>query len=141
MLYVKEVDMTGTSLYPVLLTDDVAGVAGFFVEHLAFAPTFELDWYVSLARDGAELAVLHRDHETIPDGFRGASSAAVLVNIEVDDVVAEHARLTAAGLEPVQALRTEGFGQRHAIFAGPGGVLIDVIQVVPYDEEHAAAAR
>jgi catechol 2,3-dioxygenase-like lactoylglutathione lyase family enzyme len=124
--------MAVTSVYPVLMTRDVAAAAAFFRENLDFVPTFESDWYVSLQRNRWELAVLDADHPTVPATHRGAVSRGLLVNLEVDDVDAEHRRLVVgAGLDELLPLRTEDFGQRHFIVAGPDGVLIDVITPVP----------
>ena len=54
--------------------------------------------------------------------------------------VARHAQqlLQAAGLEPALALRDEPFGQRHAIYCGPDGVLIDIITPIPPSPEFLA---
>ncbi len=49
--------------------------ARFYREELGFEVVFEADWYVSLRIDGGELAILDREHETIPEGF--ASPCAV----------------------------------------------------------------
>lgn len=122
--------MQCTQFYPVLMTDQVAATARFYTEHFGFAPQFESDWYVHLqstADAAVNLAVLQRDHATIPASRRGAQAAGLLLNFEVADVDAEHARLMAAGLPEVQALRSEDFGQRHFITQDPNGVLIDVI--------------
>ena len=60
--------MKTTSYYPVLMVDEVAPIAAFYVEHFGFRPLFESDWYVHLqsAEDEAvNLAILQGDHETI----------------------------------------------------------------------------
>ncbi|MDO5498491.1 MAG: glyoxalase [Propionibacteriaceae bacterium] len=132
--------MTLTSLYPVLMTDDVPGTAAFFTDLLDFDVTFAADWYVSLTRDGFELAVLQAGHRTIPASYPRATSTGLLINLEVDDVDAEHATLvTERGLTPLLDLRTEAFGQRHFIVTGPEGVLIDVITPIPPAPEYAGA--
>ncbi|MEY2849474.1 MAG: hypothetical protein RI885_2141 [Actinomycetota bacterium] len=117
-----------TSLYPVLMTEDVPIVSTFFRDHFDFEVTFEADWYVSLRRDRWELAILDSSHSTVPEAYRGRSAAGILVNLEVDDVDAEYQRLIVDGpLEAVLAIRSESFGQRHFIVAAPDGVLVDVI--------------
>lgn len=129
------------NLYPVLGTTDVAGSARFYREHFGFEPTFETDWYVSLRHPSpphAELALLDAAHETIPEGYR-TPARGVLVNLEVDDVDAIAARLESAGVELVQPLRDETFGQRHLIVRDPGGVLVDVITEIPPAPEFADA--
>jgi catechol 2,3-dioxygenase-like lactoylglutathione lyase family enzyme len=121
-----------TSSYPVLLTTDVAGTAAFYRQHFGFEITFTSDWYVSLRSDRWELAVLDTSHETIPAAYRGPVAGGMLLNLEVDDVDAEWRRLVDGGpLTALLPIRTEDFGQRHFIVAGPDGVLIDVITNVP----------
>ncbi|WP_029030678.1 VOC family protein [Salinarimonas rosea] len=135
--------MNVTSWYPVLMVSDVAETARFWIAHFDFAAAFEADWYVHLqsTRDPSiALAILQGDHETIPESGRGRA-AGVLLNIEVEDVDAVHARLTRAGLPMLLPLRDEPFGQRHFITSDPNGVLIDVITPIPPSDEFAAQYR
>jgi catechol 2,3-dioxygenase-like lactoylglutathione lyase family enzyme len=126
--------MAITSMYPVLMTDDVATTAAFFRDHLDFTTTFEADWYVSLQRDSFELAVLDAAHDTVPAGHRHRPAAGLLINLEVDDVDADYRRLVTEGpLDAVLPIRSEAFGQRHFIIAGPDGVLIDIITPIEPD--------
>lgn len=132
--------MKTTSSYPVLMTDDVAGTAAFYVRHFGFRPLFESDWYVHLQAaedESVNLAILDGTHETIPAAARGRVGG-LLLNFEVADVDAEHARLTTAGLPMLLELRDEPFGQRHFITRDPNGVLIDVITPIPPSAEFAA---
>jgi catechol 2,3-dioxygenase-like lactoylglutathione lyase family enzyme len=136
-----EPPMKITSYYPVIMTRDVAGTAAFYQVHFGFEPLFESDWYVHLqssADPAVNLAVLDGSHETIPAIGRGTVSG-LLLNFEVEDVDAEHARLKRAGLPMLLELRDEAFGQRHFITADPNGVLIDVIKPIPPGAEFAAA--
>lgn len=122
-----------TSYYPVLMVEDVAGTSAFYVRHFDFQPAFAADWYVHLrsAQDAVvNLAILRRDHATIPVASR-ARAAGVLLNFEVEDVDAAYARALAEALPIRLALRDEPFGQRHFITADPNGVLIDVIRPIP----------
>jgi uncharacterized glyoxalase superfamily protein PhnB len=117
-----------TSSYPVLLSGDVRAAAAFYRDVFGFGTTFESSWYVSLSHGGSELALLDPGHETIPEGFRGSAAAGVLLNLEVDDVDAVYADLSGRpDVEVVLPLRSEDFGQRHFILAGPDRVLVDVI--------------
>lgn len=128
------------NFYPVLMADEVAASARFYTEHMGFQEVFQSDWYVSLKHrenPAYELAVLQRGHETIPAEFRERASG-LLLNFEVADATAEYERLQAAGLRIVQPLRDEPFGQRHFIGVDPGGVLVDVIEVIPFAPEFAA---
>jgi catechol 2,3-dioxygenase-like lactoylglutathione lyase family enzyme len=131
--------MTVTSLYPVLMAQDVAATAAFYREAFGFESTYDSDWYVSLRLGTFELALVAHDHPTIPAGYR-ALPRGVIVNLEVTDVDDVHARLTGhSGLDPLLSLRDEDFGQRHFIVAAPDGVLLDVIQPIPPTAEYADA--
>lgn len=131
--------MSPTSIYPVLMSRDVATARQFYTAALGFEVTYDSDWYVSLRHGDAELAILQHDHPSVPDGF-GVPAQGVILNVEVEDVAQVHRDLVEArGLEPVMPLRDEDFGQRHFIVRGPGGVLIDVIQPIPPTAEFAAA--
>lgn len=132
--------MKCTSYYPVLMTDDVAGTAAFYVEHFQFKPLFDSDWYVHLQStedEGVNLAILAGDHETVPLEGRGRASG-VLLNFEVEDPDAVYARLVEAGLPILRTLRDEPFGQRHFITRDPNGVLIDVIKPIAPGEAFLA---
>lgn len=121
--------------YPLLLVEDVAITAAFYQTHLGFAPVFTSDWYVhmrSTAKDHIELAVIAYDHETIPQIGRKPTSG-LLLSFEVADAATECARLSAAGVPIVQALRDEVFGQRHFIASDPNGVLLDIITPIEPD--------
>ncbi|UYO96282.1 VOC family protein [Microbacterium sp. M28] len=128
-----------TSFYPVLMVDEVAAATRFYREVLGFETTFEADWYVSMRFHGGELAVLDHRHETIPVGFREPVRG-LLLNVEVPDAAAEHARMVGElGLPERLPLRDEAFGQRHFIVEAPGGVLVDVIEPIEPTAGFAAA--
>ena len=132
--------MKVTSYYPVIMTADVAASAAFYQAHFGFAPLFSSDWYVHLQLEGdpsVNLAILDGQHGTIPESGRGRVSG-LLLNFEVDDPDALHARLQAAGLPILLSLRDEAFGQRHFITSDPNGVLIDIIKPIPPSGEFAA---
>ncbi|MCC5885078.1 MAG: VOC family protein [Gammaproteobacteria bacterium] len=125
--------MRCSSYYPVIMTDDVAGTAAFYVDHFRFRALFEIDWYVHLQSavdDSVNLAVMDGSHSTIPASARSRVSGLIL-NFEVEDPDAEYQRAQAAGLPILQSLRDEDFGQRHFITADPNGVLIDIIKPIP----------
>lgn len=129
-----------TSYYPVLMVDEVAATAAFYVRHLAFEPLFAAEWYVHLQAKGdpsVNLAILQGDHETIPEAARGRALG-ILLNFEVEDVDALYDEAIAAGLPIRLSLRDEAFGQRHFIIEDPNGVLIDLIKPIPPSEAFAA---
>lgn len=122
--------MTISSLYPVLMSQDVTRASAFYRDHLGCETTFETDWYVSLRSGQFEIAILAFDHPTVPTSHR-APAKGVLVNVEVTNVDEYYAQLVErAGLTPVLDIRDEDFGQRHFIVAAPDGVLLDVIQPI-----------
>ncbi|TVS14817.1 MAG: glyoxalase [Gammaproteobacteria bacterium] len=125
--------MRCSSYYPVIMSDDVAGTAAFYVENFRFRALFEIDWYVHLQSSDDEsvnLAIVDASHSTIPASAQGRVSG-VILNFEVDDPDAEYERVQAAGLPILLSLRDEDFGQRHFITADPNGVLIDIIKPIP----------
>ena len=132
--------MKTTSYYPVIMTRDVAGTAGFYMKHFGFDALFTSDWYVHLQSAEDEkvtLAILDCTHETVPEHARKPVAGLVL-NFEVEDPDAIYARTQEAGLPVHIPLRDEPFGQRHFITSDPNGVLIDVIKPIPPSAEFAA---
>jgi catechol 2,3-dioxygenase-like lactoylglutathione lyase family enzyme len=133
----KESSMVVTSIYPVVMSRDVAVASRYFQNHFGFEVVFESDWYVSLRHGQWELAFVDASHPTIPEGFRTPSQG-LLINIEVDDVDAEYQRLVVeGGQKPLLDIRSEDFGQRHFILRGPDNVLVDVITPIPMTGEFA----
>lgn len=132
--------MRCTQFYPVIMTSDVAGSTKFYCENFRFQPAFETDWYVHLQSSedpSVNIAILQGDHETIPEVGRGRATG-ILLNFEVEDVDAVYDRLSDTGLEIVQPLRDEAFGQRHFIARDPNGILLDVIKPIPPSADFAA---
>ena len=132
--------MKCTQYYPVIMTDDVAGTTEFYKSHFRFAVMFHSDWYVHLQSsedENVNLAILQRDHETVPKSARGKVSG-VILNFEVEDVDAEFEKAQRTGLPILLALKDEDFGQRHFITTDPNGVLIDVIKPIPPSAEYLA---
>ena len=120
--------MTVTALYPVLMTDRPTVLARFYAELLQLDTVFEADWFVQLT---GQMGFVARDHDSVPERFRGARPQGLLVTVEVDDVDAAHARAVALGLPMELTLRSEDWGQRHFITADPDGTAVDVVQVIP----------
>jgi uncharacterized glyoxalase superfamily protein PhnB len=132
--------MKTTSYYPVIMTNDVASTAAFYIEHFDFKPLFFADWYVHLQsqeNDPVALAILDGNHGTIPETSRGTASG-LLLNFEVEDVDDVYQRIIAANLPIRLELRNEDFGQRHFITADPNGVLIDIITPIPPKNDFAS---
>ena len=134
--------MKVSSLYPVVMTNDVAGLSDFYRNHFDLETSFEADWYVSLKTPGTEhffqLAILAEGHASIPNGF-SRPAAGVILNVEVDDARFHYERLIVSrGLSPRLDIRDEPWGQRHFMIADPASNLIDVIQIIPPTSEFLA---
>ncbi|WP_432561812.1 VOC family protein [Kineococcus sp. SYSU DK003] len=131
-----------TSCYPVLLSRDVAAARDCLTRWFGFEVVFDSGWYASLRHRSApsqEIAVVAHDHPTVPAAYR-RTARGVVVNLEVTDVDAQWQRMVVeGGLEPALELRSEDFGQRHFIVAGPEGLLVDVITPIPPAGEFADA--
>ncbi len=129
-----------TSLYPVLMSEDLNQAAQFFVDHFQFQETFHSDWYISLKNieSGFELAFIDSKHGTVPQAYQSETSG-LIINIEVDNVDCFYEELRQQEeMEFLLPIKSEDFGQRHFIVEAPGSVLVDVIQVIPPNAEFAA---
>lgn len=129
------------AVYPVICSQDVAAGRDFYARLLGAEVVFDAGWYVQLVdrtNPAAQLGIVERDHETVPERFRVAA-AGVLVSVEVDAVDPIYERATADGLEILLSLRDEDFGQRHFITVDPDGLAVDVIQLIPHAAEYDAA--
>ncbi|MEM9248191.1 MAG: VOC family protein [Pseudomonadota bacterium] len=132
--------MRVTQYYPVIQSDAVAHTAAFYKTHFGFRAAFEAEWYVHLQSEtdpSVNLAIVQSDHETIPAPSRGASTGMIL-NFEVENVDAVDEQLRSEGVPVAKPLVSEPFGQRHAIYRDPNGVLIDVITPIPPSPEFLA---
>lgn len=125
-----------------LATDDPTASAQWFAEHFGFTVNVNIGWYVNTQHpehQNVSLDFVQRDHESWADVARGSTVAGTLLAFLVEDVDAEHERLSRAGLEIVLPLVTEPWGQRRFQVAGPDGLLVEVLQQVPPDPQWMAA--
>ncbi len=124
------------SFYPVILSNDVEKTGEFFKNYFDFKETFVSDWYISLKHDNNfEVAVIDKEHETIPKGFR-CQSKGIILNFEVEDVDKIYEKIFREdNINILLEIKDEEWGQRHFIFEGPDNIMIDVIQVIPPSEE------
>ena len=124
------------SLFPDICSDDLARSRDFYRDLLGFEVVFENSWYVQLhhaKQPAAQIAFVRRDHDSVPNAWQ-ARPQGVLVTVELDDVHACHARARALGIEPVYALVSEVWGQRHFMVEDPNGLLVDVVQLIPIED-------
>lgn len=125
-----------------LAAAEPAASAAWFAEHFGFRVNIDLGWYVNTQHadhPNLSLDFVRRDHESWPEATRGKNVVGTLLAFLVADVDAEFERLRAAGLAVVLPLVTEPWGQRRFQVAGPDGLLVEVLQLVPPDPEWLAA--
>ncbi|MBP2620643.1 VOC family protein [Streptococcus panodentis] len=129
-----------TSLYPVLMCENLEATANFFIENFQFRETFRSDWYISLKNieSDFELAFIDSKHGTVPQAYQSKASG-LIINIEVDNVDCLYEELRQQEeMEFLLPIKSEDFGQRHFIVEAPGSILVDIIQVIPPSEDFVA---
>jgi uncharacterized glyoxalase superfamily protein PhnB len=119
---------------------DPTAAGRWFEQNLGFGVLVDLDWYVSTQHpDHPQLRVdfVRSDHETWPEPVPGVAGA--MLALVVDDVDGHHERLASADVRVLKPLVTEPWGQRRAQVAGPGGLVIELVQPVDPDPAWMAA--
>ena len=128
-----------SALYPVICSSQPAESGTFYRQLLDFEPTFETDWYVSLASPDLrqQIAFVDHRHDSVPEEASRTPSG-VFVVVEVDDVEAVHRRAVDLGLEFVLSLCDEDWGWRHFMVRDPHGLILDIYKVITPKGEYAA---
>lgn len=124
------IDLVGIAF----ITENPAASAQWFADHFGFTSNIDIGWYVNTQHEGhanLSLDFVQEDHESLPDVLRGKQVAGTLLAFLVEDVDAEERRLRQEGLDVVLPLVTEPWGQRRFQVAGPDGVVVEVLQMVP----------
>jgi catechol 2,3-dioxygenase-like lactoylglutathione lyase family enzyme len=128
-------------LYPVICSDRLPESRDFYARLFDMTPVFDDPaFYVLLQSKGdadVQLAFVHRTHDSVPATFQEPPRG-LLVTIEVPSADAVLARATTLGLTIAQELREEEFGQRHFMTVDPNGLLVDVVQIIPFAPAFAA---
>ena len=124
------------SFYPVILSNNIEVTGNFIKKYFNFKETFVSDWYISLKyKNNFEIAIIDKNHETIPERFRQQPKG-IILNFEVEDVDKIYERiLEDKNMNILLEIQNEEWGQRHFIFEGPDNLLIDVIQTIEPTEE------
>jgi len=127
-----------TSLYPVICSDHLTACRDFYRDLLGFQVVFDDPAFYVLLQSPADprvqLGIVERTHDSVPPAFQAAPRG-VLVTVEVPDAAAVHERARALGVSIAQPLRDEVFGQRHFMTVDPNGLLVDVVQIIPFAPE------
>jgi predicted enzyme related to lactoylglutathione lyase len=117
------------------VTDDVAGLAGFYARLLG-EPEALNEFYVEVPAGPASVG-FSRQRFTEADAQAAAGGQAaraqargrkdeIILDFAVDDVDAEYPRIAALGVEWVMPPTTQPWGNRSMIFRDPAGNLINV---------------
>ncbi len=124
--------ITPKAYFPVLITDQLDGCKQFFVSLFGFEPVFDTDWYIHLVhQSGAQLGFLIPDHPSQPPFLKSRfAGSGMIYSFEVDDVDDAYGELQKQDIQIVLEPKTEEWGQRHFLIAGPSGIIVDVIQNV-----------
>jgi len=114
--------MQTSSVSAAFTTERVAETRDFFVKHLGAEVTFDCGWYVNLQFGSPERSLQFMSPQA--EEHRLADPRGLIYNFCVADVDAEHARLTAAGLEPVVPLEDHPWGDRGFGISDPLGITL-----------------
>ena len=110
-----------------LITEDVPGLAAFYVELLGIRATGD-DTHVELVLEGASLTIFSAQgmEEMAPGSMRHAGRGAMTIGFQVEDVDAEWRRLQQLGVRPVKPPESYPWGTRSAWFRDPDGNIINL---------------
>jgi uncharacterized glyoxalase superfamily protein PhnB len=99
-------------------TNDVDACRYFYGQHFAAKAVFDCGWYVNLkiGENGPTIQFMQPQ-----EGMPTFSGGGVMLNFKVDDVDAEHMRLTKAGLQAAMPLEDHPWGDRGFSVIDPIG--------------------
>jgi predicted enzyme related to lactoylglutathione lyase len=112
---------------------DERASANFLRDHFGFVEEMSADGFVSLTRPDAGFNVifLRTGLATFkPAALAGHVADGLLLVFVVDDIDAEYARLSDAGLDFTTPIETEPWGERYFQVTDPNGVVIQLVQWV-----------
>lgn len=132
--------MQVTQVGAAFAVEDPSAAGAWFEQQLGFGVLVDLGWFVSTQHpDLPHLRVdfVSTDHETWVEPVSGVGGS--MLALEVADVDAQHERLVAGGATVLKPLVTEPWGQRRVQLAGPGGLVVELVQPVAPDPAWMAA--
>lgn len=99
-------------------TNDTDACREFYTRYFSAKITFDCGWYINLSigEDGPAIQFMQPQ-----EGMPTFGGAGVTLNLKVDDVDAEHARLTGAGLQTAMPLEDHPWGDRGFSVIDPIG--------------------
>jgi len=116
--------MIANTLSACIITDKVVESRDFYVKYFGAKVTFDCGWYVNMQIGKVTSALQFMAPQA--SGPSTCDPEGLVYNFSVDDVDAEHDRLTAAGLIPVMPLEDHPWGDRGFAILDPNGVTLYV---------------
>lgn len=118
-----------------LQSSNVGALRAFYKELLQVEPSGDDHWWVDFGTlgDGGALSIFSAEgmEQMAPGSLDGSGTGRYTIELQVDDVDAEHERLVAAGVPVVKAPTTQVWGRRSAWFRDPDGNIVNLFcQVV-----------
>jgi glyoxylase I family protein len=120
-------DSLRTLDYVVLLCEDLGSMRSFYVDTLGFSVHRDWDTWLEL-ESGSVLLTLRERGRSYDGGPIGPDTAGVQLAFRVppDEVDACHDDLRAAGVEILDAPRTQDSGHRTVFFRDPDGNVLEI---------------
>lgn len=117
--------------FPLIATDDLDAIRGFYRDTLGCPLTFDMEAYVQVqltaaGEDGPQLCFMKRP------GPRFAGGA--VLSVPVNDADAVQQRLEAAGVAIAVPVEDKPWGWRSVYVADPTGLVLDFFHVLPAAE-------
>lgn len=113
-----------------IVTDKLSESVTYYTEQLNFGITFQNEWYALLHTPdkSAEIAFLipnlPTQHALFQPVFNGKG---IFLTIEVKNVDKVYEEMKTKGIEIVQELKSEEWGDRHFSIVDPNGIGIDIV--------------
>lgn len=130
--------MSLRAIYPVIPSVNPSTSKDFYSYLLGLEVTYEANFYISMASKdrSCQLAFVQANHESIPASYRTAPQGCI-ITVEVNNAQEVHQRAVKRGDELALELRDEVWGQRHFMVRDPNGLLVDIVELIQPNAEHA----
>ncbi len=112
--------MNAKQISPTICVADPASSRDFYVKHFDAEVVFDAGWYVNIRIGNGELCFMKPQNPEQPL-FAGQG---LMYNLAVEDVDAEHQKLTKLGLKTVMPLEDHPWGDRGFSIVDPSGVAL-----------------
>ncbi len=126
------------SSFPVFIVASLSEAKSFYTSNLGFSVAFENEWYIHLVSEsGVQVGFMLPNQPTQPEIFHKQHTGdGVIFSLEVDNADSAYLIARESGLDIVQDLKSEDWGQHHFVVKDPNGVFIDIVQSFEPTEEY-----